>query len=101
MSESLERALLSMGYREMAVEVFAKPVGYHLLVCKIADKKIYNYFRGLSAILLWDSQVLDEDYLVSLKYYESGTRFDVGQAHIGSSFEFLTAEQSFSAILLS
>lgn len=71
-------ALTRMGYRILGKDVWAKPVGFHLLAVK--DYKLKNYFIGANKkMLVWDSHDIDStDPLNSIKSAEYSTRLNVG-----------------------
>ncbi len=54
--------LTSLGYREMAPNIWGKPFGHHLLTFEISKSLLTNWFMSLDKQpLIWDSDVYDPD----------------------------------------
>jgi len=84
--------LISMGYRELRINVWAKPVGFHLFMFELDKKLFTNYFKSNTGELcIWNSEIYEpdenvkNDFLNFLKYTECYTRNSI---QIESEFQF-------------
>lgn len=83
-----------MGYRILhKKDVWAKPVGFHLLIVK--DYQLRNYFIGANKkMLVWDSYDIDStDPLNSIKSAEYSTRLNVGLSCADTDLSFVSKSQ--------
>ena len=84
--------LISLGYRQLECNIWAKPVGLHLFTYNFVTKEWINFFTGEDGqTLIYEIKKLEssEDTLVTdILYKEAYTRIDMGKGN----FNFFTLE---------
>lgn len=94
----MKKDILSMGYREITENHWAKPVGYSLYVVSFIDNqyKFINYFVGIDDhIYVYESKVIED--LRELKQVESWAK-QVNNG-VDSQFQFLNQEEIYGMFL--
>lgn len=94
---SKEEALLSMGYRRVKTDIYAKPIGFQFITVELKPVPlISNWFKGADGVdtMLWNTDTYTEEdiFIDWIKAYESTTRLDVHSC-VNTKFHFLTLEQ--------
>lgn len=84
--------LISMGYREVVTNFYAKPVGFHFLTFEIDKLLFTNWFKGKdNSTHIWNSDTYtdeetDGEFLGWIKSVEMYTRINAGDI---SNYEFI------------
>ena len=98
-----ESVLVSMGYRKLSGNVYAKPVGFNLFTFEMAELRWTNFFMGSDGATkqIWNSNVYEsdetvkDDFLRHIKNTEARTRLIKAE----SELHFLSLEEKISLIL--
>ena len=91
---TIKRDILSMGYREVKKDTYAKPFGFSLYTIekKGTSMKMTNWFEGGDhTTCIWNSQDFDIDkeesnVLLGIKYFESRSPGNHGNPEFRSYF---------------
>lgn len=92
-----KEALVSMGYRCVKNDIYAKPIGFQFITVELKPVLlISNWFKDANGVktMLWDTSEYDGEgtFLDWIKGYESNTRLNV-HTGVNTEFHFLTLEQ--------
>ena len=71
---SKEEALLSMGYRRVKADTYAKPIGFQLITVELKPVPlISNWFKGADGVdtMLWDTYTYTEDEDIFLDWIKA------------------------------
>lgn len=96
------KIVLSLGYREIKINKFAKPVGKSLFTIELDNLLWSNWFESVNQqLLLFDSVNYDEqthtNFLNFILECETYTRINIGTW--SKEFQFLTREQQLNLML--
>lgn len=96
MIDSFIKDLLSMGYRSLDKNIYAKPIGFNLLIFELNEKRWTNWFTGSDGKKhIYDSEVFEEEkfsnFLNFIKNEEAQATYST--FHYLSNYEFLTLKQ--------
>lgn len=90
---SKNKILMSLGYRQLDQDIWAKPIGYHIVSIDTKEMTISNIFssmKDMSAQLYERKALTEERFESGIKEFEAYGKFTVRS---GKQYAFLTIEQ--------
>lgn len=101
----MKKALISMGYRNIQKNVWAKPIGYCIATFDMDSNTWRSSFQSFSdqSIHVWNSHVynvptenIESDFLTYLKECETNSKWRIAT---GSNFEFITVKEHYELLM--
>lgn len=90
---SKNKILMSLGYRQLDQDIWAKPIGYHIVSVDTKEMTIFNIFTSMSThepSLYKRASLTNEYFEDEIKEFEAYGKFTVRS---GKQYAFLTIEQ--------